>query len=154
MFAVTRRGSWSRLYGWLAVILLTLQVGCSEIGEHRAQRQFVQAFEEAQKMQDVDAMLALYAWEGVEEETYGVLRISVHTEIGWPIRWAKVVPLSASEGYHYRHQEVDYVPNLQPVARLHVAYDLPQATQSSYLLGKDETGSYRLVLPKKAAKEE
>ncbi len=137
------------MHGLLAAMIFVLS-GCGEIGsDRREQKVFLQAFETAHLNRDVDAMLALYALDGVADDTRGVLRFSVATEIGWPVLRVRFIGLDPSEVYVYEVNGELFGPSLKPVERIHVEYDLPQRVNSTFLVGRDADGHFRLVAPKR-----
>lgn len=136
---------------WLALAVVGLP-GCGKVGSDRHERRvFLAAFEDAHQRGEAAAMLDLYALEGVDDEVVRVLRFSVATEIDWPVRRVRFIGLDPGESYVFESDGVWFEPSLQPVDRIHVEYDLPQRVNSTFLVGRDAEGRYRLVAPQATA---
>lgn len=116
------------------------------------QQTFLAAFREANAKKEVDAMLALYCWSGVDSETRETVRGNVQDELLQPVTDLKIVP--AEPGKHDRTVEggVRWRTNLPVAAVLKVQYAPAKpgtglhVSSAEHLLGL-QGGEYKIVVP-------
>jgi hypothetical protein len=116
-----------------------------------AQQTFLAAFREANAKKNLDAMLALYCWDGVDSELRDTVRGNVEGEMSQPIKDLEIVPAAPGKygptvegGIHWR-------PNLPVTAVLKVQYARARpstglhVSSAQHLLGM-QGGDYKIVV--------
>lgn len=112
----------------------------------------IAAFRRASEQKDLDAMLALYCWDGVDAEMRETVSGNVRDELRQPVMDLEIV--DAEPGKHGPREEGGFrwKPNL-PVVAVMKARFAPAApgtglsvSEAEYLLGM-QGGEYRIVVP-------
>jgi hypothetical protein len=107
---------------------------------------FIEAFRKAHRQEDPAALLALYHLEGVPADERERLKTGLAFDTENPVARARLYRLSQDELTRALAQELPArSPNLEPVARLVVDYDVPERLHSEFLVGQLEDGRYRIV---------
>lgn len=125
--------------------IFSLGGGCGYT-DQRARRDFINAYTNAHRQGDLDALLDLYHWDGVPDSYRRIIRQSLFFEQEYPLRTVAIIGLDADDPPDAYADVPGMQPNLKPVARLLLVFDNPEQLTSTLLLGKSG-GEYRLVNP-------
>ena len=130
---------------FVSCALLTL-CACS-LQESPDLEAFANAFSEANQATEVEAMLAIYALDGTNENTKNLLKNAILYELGLPIQSINFEPLTGlpEESIEYTHQGVDYVATLEPSLRMRVRYATEDRFESLYSIAQNNAGEWRIV---------
>lgn len=145
--AMSASQRWVRIAmcGGLMLMLSSCGVMLSE--DMRARRDFIQRFRSAHQAHDIDALMRLYCWDGVDDAYRRILRLGLQTEVQYDVLKVAIVELDQGETYDYYHFEgSDFGPNLTPRCKLSVIYDVPERLHSTFMLGKQD-GRYWVINP-------
>jgi hypothetical protein len=110
-------------------------------------------FKAANAANSIDPLLALYHLEGSDDYTLTLLRGTLQSELGMPIREISFEPLSGApeELISYSHNGVDYGPSLEPAHRMRVIYGVEDGFTSLFTIGQNEGGVWKIVSARPAA---
>lgn len=135
---------------WALSILLLLASGAlyADIDPQKA-NMLSASYRTAVENKSVDALMKLVHWDNVEDNIRRMLLTAFKEAVNRDIQSVRVAPLEQNEILEYERNGVTYGPNLEPVARLHVAFkrstgDNYQVTESSYLVG-ESNGRYMIA---------
>lgn len=132
----------------LSCVSLLSSCGVMLSEDKRAREDFIRRFRTAHHDRNLDALMSLYCWNAVNDAYRRLVRIGLQTEIQYDVLKAEIIALEPGETFDYYHFEgVDYGPNLTPVCKLSVVYDIPERLHSTFMLGKLD-GDYWVVNPR------
>lgn len=113
---------------------------------------FLAAFREASEHKNLEQMLELYCWDGVDAQMRETVRENVQDELRQPIADIEFVPVEP--GKYGRRDEggIRWKPNLNVVSLLKVRYTPPPpgsgltVSEAKHTLGQ-QGGQYRITVP-------
>ena len=122
--------------------LAALLIGYIVRAEERALYNFVQDYQTYHHSQDVDAIVGLFYWEGVERNHQTQLRRALTEETRFPIRGISVRPSTPEDTVtHFGHTGMR--PNLEPHYYIAIELDTDDALGHSLLIGRTPDGALR-----------
>lgn len=150
-----RAASWVALAAaaGLALMAAGVPTGCGSDPDRAAREQLRIGFVEAHRRQSVEALLGLYALEGVEPQDLRLMRAALAEEITLPVAALRFVPLAPGDGIHYEVAGRRFGPTVAPILRLEVTYAVPDRLTASYLVGRDGQ-EWKLVAARPVEEEE
>jgi len=118
----------------------------SEAKNPRSLDQLVQAYKKAHAAKDVNAILALFYTEGVDEKTKATLVKSLNNDFPLEIESMEIVEPSKNNIYEYTQGGIQYKVNLPVIKefKIHYKQNTTGQTYTSYYVG-EKNGSYYLV---------
>lgn len=135
----------------LVLVMILLSVARTSLADIDPKKAGVltDSYKTAVESKSVDALMKLVHWEKVEDNIKRMIMTAFGEAVTRELESVKVAPLEQDEVLQYERNGVRYGPNLQPVARLHVAFkrstgDNYQVTESSYLVG-ESNGRYMIA---------
>ncbi len=131
---------------WVILVLVSITLPGCGWRDHQARRDFIKTYTQAHAAGDLDALLGLYHWEGVDDRQHRMVRQSLFFEQEYPLQRIAIIPLDADDLPDAYANAPGQRPNLPPTARLLLVFDHPERLTSTLLLGK-AAGQYRLVNP-------
>lgn len=96
----------------------------------------VHEYREAHKRGDVKGMMELYYWQGVEDDYRKRIKEALQEEIRWPLGNLEYLPLEEGDLFAYESKGKMYVPNLEPVGKLHISFRNEEFFHYTQLVGK------------------
>lgn len=110
------------------------------------------AFRQASERSDMDQMLKLYCWDGVDNEMRETVRGNVQDELEQPVTDLEFVPVEPGKIGPTVEDGIRWKPNLPVVAMLRARYTKPRPgtqltlSEANHTLGL-QGGQYRLTVP-------
>lgn len=132
----------------LLVILCILLSACSDTFIYqKSLSQFSERFAKANSDEDMDAMLSLYAREGLEERDLAILETALSFEIGLPIQSISFQELSGApeESIAYEHEGIEYKASLAPKLRMLVEYADEGQLRSKFSIGQNPKKEWKII---------
>ena len=133
---------------WLSVILFILMTACSDTFIYqKSLSQFSERFAKANSDEDMDAMLSLYATEGLKERDLAILKTALSFEIGLPIQSLRFQELSGApeESIAYEHESIEYKASLAPKLRMLVTYADKGQLRSKFSIGRNSKKEWKII---------
>ncbi len=135
------------LFGIAACLFLAGCSGDSVLAEKAARERLKQALLAAHEADDPEALLGLYALDGVEDRDLRLIRFAVESEVALPVRSIRFYPLDPGDTIDYVHAGKRYRPTVEPRLKLEVRYDTEDRLTALSLVGFRD-GAYQLVAPR------
>ena len=98
--------------------------------------------QKAYDTRDINAMEALFCWEGVDDRTRGRIRLAILQEFELPVESVVIRPLLSTDG----RDGPGLRPNLTPAATVVVTYATPDHLSSAWLAGRQGLSGHRLIV--------
>lgn len=132
----------------LFIILSVLLSACSDTFVHqKSLSEFAERFEIANASEDMNAMLELYALNGIKKNDLSILRTALSFEIGLPIKAIHFQELTGApeESIAFQHQNIEYGASLAPKLRMLVEYAVEGQLTSKFSLGKNTQKEWKII---------
>jgi len=128
--------------------MLLTACGWIQNEDERARQDFIQRFRFAHETHDLEKLMDLFCWDAVEANYRRLVRLGLQTEVQYDLLNIEIVELEPGEHYDYYHvANKAYGPNLEPMCKVSVQYDVPERLHSTFMLGKRD-GEYWIINPK------
>ena len=132
----------------ILVILSFLLSACSDTFIYKKSlKKFSESFLKANLEEDMDAMLALYATNGLKKTDLVILRTALSYEIGLPIQTISFEKLTGSpeESIAYEHEGVEFTASLTPRLRMNVVYAIEGQLTSKFTIGRNSKKEWKII---------
>ena len=132
----------------LLVMLSFLLSACSDTFIYKKSlNEFSESFLKANLEENMDAMLSLYATNGLKKSDLAILKTALSFEIGLPIRTISFEELTGApeESIAYEHEGVAYEASLAPRLRMHVTYAVEGQLASKFSIGRTSRKEWKII---------
>lgn len=132
----------------LLVILSFLLSACSDTFIYqKSLNEFSESFLKANLEENMDAMLSLYATNGIKKGDLAILKTALSFEIGLPIQTISFEELTGApeESIAYEHEGVSYEASLTPRLSMHVKYAVEGQLKSKFSIGRTSKKEWKIV---------
>ena len=132
----------------LLVILIFLLSACSDTFIYqKSLNEFSETFLKANLEENMDAMLSLYATNGLKKSDLAILKTALSFEIGLPIQTISFEELSGTpeESIAYEHEGVAYEASLTPKLRMNVKYAVEGQLTSKFCIGRTSNKEWKII---------
>ena len=132
----------------LLVILSFLLSACSDTFIYqKSLNEFSESFLKANLEEDMDAMLGLYATNGLKKTDLAILKTALSFEIGLPIQTISFEELTGApeESIAYEHEGIEYGASLTPRLRMHVIYAVEGQLTSKFSIGRTSKKEWKII---------
>ena len=130
------------------IILSFLLSACSDtIIYQKSLNEFSGSFLRANLEEDMDAMLGLYATDGLKKTDLAILKTALSFEIGLPIQTISFEELTGSpeESIAYEHEGIKYEASLTPRLRMNVIYAVEGQLTSKFNIGRTSKREWKII---------
>ena len=130
------------------IILSFFLSACSDtVIYQKSLNEFSGSFLKANLEEDVEAMLGLYATDGLKKSDLAILTTALSFEIGLPIKTISFEELTGApeESIAYEHEGIEYEASLTPRLRMDVSYAVKGQLTSKFNIGRTSKKEWKII---------